>query len=135
VAATLAIVAAKPASWFESGYPTGILTAYDGAHARDPNVRVFADEMYGDWLLLRRPEMRGHLAFDIRFELTTKQQLQQLLDVKRRVEGWQRVLAPYGLFVLKKGPDTKLANSLKRLPGMRVVFRGHDAIVISRRQP
>jgi hypothetical protein len=135
VAATLAIVAAKPASWFESGYPTGILTAYDAAHTRDPNVRVFADEMYGDWLLLRRPEMRGRLAFDIRFELTTKQQLQQLLDVKRRVEGWRRALAPYGLFVLKKGPDTKLANSLKRLPGMRVVFRGHDAIVISRRQP
>jgi hypothetical protein len=128
----IAVVGAKPATWFEREYPGGILTAYDRAHAQDPNVRVFADEAYGDWMLLRRPQLRGDLAFDIRFELTTKQQLQRILDVKRRVQGWQHVLAPYDLFVLKKGPDSKLAKSLLRLPGTRVAYRGHDAIVVSR---
>jgi hypothetical protein len=82
---------------------------------------------------LRRPELRGRLAFDIRFELTSKAQLQQLLDVKRRVEGWQGRLAPYSLFVLKKGPDTKLAKSLLRLPGAQLEYRGHGAIVIWRK--
>ena len=132
-AITLAVVAAKPASWFTPGYPSGVLAAFDRADARDPGMRVFSDEMYGDWLLLRRPELRGRLAFDIRFELTSKAQLQQLLDIKRRVEGWQQRLAPYSLFVLKKGPDTKLAKSLLRLPGARLEYRGHGAIVIWRK--
>ena len=129
---TLGVVAAKPASWFEHEYPSGVLTAFDRAQAHDPNMRVFADEAYGDWLLLRRPALRGRLAFDIRFELTSKAQLQRLLDIKRRVEGWKRELAPYSLFVLKKGPDSKLATSLLRLPGMHLEYRGHGAIVIWR---
>ena len=129
----LAVVAAKPSSWFERGYPNAVLSAFDRAQTRDPNVRVFADEMYGDWLLLRRPDLRGRLAFDIRFELTSKTQLQQLLDIKRRVEGWKQRIAPYSLFVLKKGPDNKLARSLLRLPGARLEYRGHGAIVIWRK--
>jgi hypothetical protein len=132
-ALTLVVVAAKPSSWFERNYPAGILAAYDRAQARDPNMRVFTDEMYGDWLLLHRPDLRGRLAFDIRFELITKAQLQNLLDIKRRVEGWQRQIAPYSLFVLKKGPDSKLARSILRLPGAQLEYRGHDAIVIWRR--
>jgi hypothetical protein len=130
---TIAVVAAKPSSWFERDYPSGVLAAFDRAQARDPNMRVFADEAYGDWLLLRRPQLRGRLAFDIRFELTSKQQLQNLLDIKRREEGWKRMVAPYSLFVLKKGPDSKLAKSLLRLPGARVEYRGHGAIVIWRK--
>jgi hypothetical protein len=132
-ALTLAVVAAKPSSWFQPGYPNDVLAAVDRAQAREPNMRVFADEMYGDWLLLRRPELRGRLAFDIRFELITKAQLQNLLDIKRRVEGWQRKVAPYSLFVLTKGPDSKLAKSLLRLPGARLEYRGHGAIVIWRK--
>lgn len=132
-ALTVAIVAAKPSSWFERDYPSGVLAAFDRAQTRDPNMRVFADEMYGDWLLLRRPELRGRLAFDIRFELVSKAQLQHLLDIKRRVEGWQGRVAPYSLFVLKKGPDSKLAKSLLRLPGAHLEYRGHGAIVIWRK--
>jgi hypothetical protein len=129
---TLGVVAAKPSAWFEREYPTGVLAAFDRAQARDPEMRVFADEAYGDWLLLRRPALRGRLAFDIRFELTTKAELQRLLNVKRRVQGWQTVLAPYSLFVLKKEPDSKLAAALLRQPGAHLEYRGRGAIVIWR---
>jgi hypothetical protein len=132
VVAAVAVVAAKPSPWFQPDYPRGALAAFDRVQARDPQTRVFADEMYGDWLLLRRPELRGRLAFDIRFELTSKQQLQRLLNVKRLVEGWRGVVAPYSLFVLKKGPDTRLASALLRQPNARLEYRGHGAIVISR---
>jgi hypothetical protein len=132
VVAVLGVVAAKPPSWFERNYPTGILAAFDRVQARNPQMRVYAAETYGNWLLLRRPGLRGRLAFDIRFELLSKKQLRRLVDVRRRVDGWQRVVAPYSLFVLKKGLDGQLAAALLRQPGARVEYRGHDAVVISR---
>jgi hypothetical protein len=132
VIATLAVVAAKPSSWFERSYPNGVLAAFDRAQTRNPQLKVFANETYGDWLLLRRPELRGRLAFDIRFELTSKKELENLLKIRRRTDGWQRLVAPYSLFVLKKGPESKLASVLLRQPGARVEYRGRDAIVISR---
>jgi len=132
VVLAVGVVAAKPASWFESSYPSGILAAFDRVQARDPQMKVFANETYSDWLLLRRPELRGRLAFDIRFELLSKTELESMLKIRRRTDGWQRLAAPYSLFVLNKGPESKLASALLRQPGAQVEYRGQDAIVISR---
>src|SRR5438445_4483469 len=132
VLAVVVVVAAKPASWFDRDYPPGVLSAVDRAQARDARMLVFSDEMYGDWLLLRRPELRGRLAYDIRFELGSKKELRRLLDVKQRVEGWRQVLAPYSLFVLRSDSESKLAAALLRQPGARREYRGHGAIVIFR---
>jgi hypothetical protein len=132
VIAALGVIASKPSSWFERNYPSGILAAFDRVQARDPQMRVFANETYGDWLLLRRPELRGRLAFDIRFELTSKKELERLMKIRWRGEGWQRLVAPYSLFVLNKGPESKLAAALLRQRGARLEYRGQDAIVISR---
>jgi hypothetical protein len=126
------VVAVKPSSWFESSYPSGILAAFDRVQARDPQMKVFANETYSDWLLLRRPQLRGRLAFDIRFELLKKKELETMLKIRRRTDGWQRLVAPYNLFVLNKGPESKLASALLRQPGAQVEYRGQDAIVISR---
>jgi hypothetical protein len=130
--AVLGVVAAKPSSWFERNYPAAILAAADRVQARDPQMRVFANEVYGDWLLLRRPELRGRLAYDIRFELLSKQELRRLIDVTSRVDGWQRVVAPYSLFVLNNEPDAKLVAGLLGQRGARLEYRGHGAVVISR---
>jgi len=130
--ASLAGVAAKPSSWFEHAYPQAALAAVTRAETANPQVRVFADEQYSDWLLLQRPELRGRVAYDARFELLSKNQLQTLVDVRRQVDGWQKVVAPYGLFVLKKGAEGKLARGLLRLPHTRLLYRGRGVIVISR---
>jgi hypothetical protein len=132
VIAAVAGVAAKPSSWFTSSYPKGALTAIDRAAAQQPGVQVFANEQYGDWLLLNRRELRGRLVFDIRFELLSETQFQTLVNARRRVEGWRATLAPFGLFVLKKGPDSRLAAALLREPGARLRYRGSGTIVISR---
>jgi hypothetical protein len=113
-------------------YPNGVLTAVDRVQARDPNVRVFANEMYSDWLLLERPALKGKLAFDIRFELTSKTEIRKLVDIRRRVEGWRQAVSSYGLFVLNKGPEGPLARALLRDPDARLEYRGHDALVIWR---
>ena len=125
-------VIAKPSSWFERSYPDAALVAVAKAATADPGVRVFADEQYSDWLMLRRGELRGRIAYDARFELLSRSQLQTLVDVRRQVEGWQHVVAPYGLFVLKKGAESKLATGLLRDPHARVLYRGHEVVVISR---
>ena len=130
--AILVAVAAKPASWFERSYPTGILTAFDRMQAQHPQMRVYSNETYGNWLLLKRPNLRGRLAFDIRFELLTKKQIKRMVDVRRRVDGWQRVVAPYSLFVLKQDLDGGLAKALLKQPGAQAEYRGHNAIVIWR---
>lgn len=134
VAATVATVAAKPASWFERHYPEGALAAVQRAEARQPRVQVFASTQYSDWLLLRLPELRGRVAYDARFELVPTYRLRQLVDVRRQVEGWQKVVAPFGLFVLKDGADDEgsLINGLLRQENARLLYRGNGAVVISR---
>jgi hypothetical protein len=113
-------------------YPRGVLTAVDRVQARAPGVRVFANEMYGDWLLLERPELKGRLAFDIRFELTSKAEIRRLAETRRLVEGWRTNVAGYGLFVLRKVPESDLAAALLREPRAKLEYRGHGAIVIWR---
>jgi hypothetical protein len=129
---TVAAVAAKPSSWFERSYPAEALVAVKQAELGQPGVRVFANEQYSNWLLLRRPELRGRIAFDIRFELISKRRLAQLVNVRRQVEGWRKVVAPYGLFVLSQDADRLFAKGLLRQDGARRLYRGHGVIVISR---
>jgi hypothetical protein len=132
IVVTLAVVAAKPTSWFERQYPQGALAAVTRVEAKDPHVRVFANEQYSDWLLLRHPELRGRIAYDVRLELLSQKQLQRIVDIRRRVDGWQKPIAPFGLFVLKKGVETPLGKALLRQPGARAEYRGHGILVVYR---
>ena len=133
-AATVATVAAKPASWFEQHYPEGALAAVQRAEATQPQVQVFASTQYSDWLLLRAPELRGRIAYDARFELMPTYRLRQLVDIRRQVEGWRNVIAPFGLFVLKDGADDEgsLIKGLLRQEHARVLYRGNGVVVLSR---
>jgi hypothetical protein len=132
VVLTVGAVASKPSSWFEGNYPKAALAAVDRVEQRDPNVRVFANEQYSDWLLLRRPELGSRLAYDVRFELLSRRQLKRLIDARRLVAGWQKTVAPYGLFVLKTDVERGLGKALRKQRGARVLYRGHDLLVIYR---
>ena len=132
VLTTLVAVSARSNSWLGRDYPPQALDAVRRVELAHPGVKLFANEQYSDWLLLKVPELRGRIAFDIRFELVSKQRLIQLVNARRQVEGWRRTVAPYGLFVLKKGPDSLLAKGLLRSRGARRLYRGHGVIVISR---
>ena len=66
----LALVAfvARPASWFVSDWPEQRVEAVRAA-TRDPGSRVYATDGTADWLLWRIPDLRGRIAYDVRFEL------------------------------------------------------------------
>jgi hypothetical protein len=84
--------------------------------------------------LLRLPKLRGRVAYDARFELLPTYRLRQLVDVRRKVEGWRKVVAPFGLFVLKDGADDEgsLITGLLRQEHARVLYRGNGVVVLSR---
>ena len=122
-----------PASWYTSDFPPAAGDAVARIAARDPGVRVFANERFADWLLLQHPELRGRLAFDGRFELLTAEELRSIVAFRVRIVGSQRVTRPYALLVLDPATEKKLATTLLADPSRKLVYRDSNVIVI--RQP
>ena len=85
---------ARPASWFVSEWPEARVAAVREA-TRDPNVRVWATDGTADWLLWRLPELRGRLAYDVRFELYDQPTLDRIVYYGRRQTGWKASLDDY----------------------------------------
>jgi hypothetical protein len=126
-------VAARDSRWFARPYSPGAAAAVESAARADPKVRVFADELYADWLLFEDPQLRGRVAYDIRFELLSSAQLKEIVAF-RSEQGldWQRVTRGYGLLVLDPGGDAGAVTLFKRLPGTRVLYRDSHVVVLQR---
>jgi hypothetical protein len=128
---TAAAVAAKPTSWFTSGFPPGAARAT--AAAAGPQGRVFATSPYADWLLWSRPELAGRVAFDARFELLSTRQLRKIAEVEVRSGDWVQTLKGYRVFVLSRSSDQALERSLIHRLRARVVFSSPQVVVLRRR--
>jgi hypothetical protein len=76
------------------------------AAAAGPKGNVFADELHADWLLWEEPELRGRIAYDIRFELLSRDQL-AALERFRRGDGRWKLLAGYRVLTLTSGRDAR----------------------------
>jgi hypothetical protein len=88
-------------AWFENRYPRRGGDAVASAAARDPRLSVYADGRYADWLLFEHPALVGRVAYDVRYELLTESELQQIHDFStQQGNGWTRVALGYRLFVL-----------------------------------
>ena len=68
LAVALVVALARPATWFEQEWPDEQVAAVRAA-TRDPGMRLFATDGTADWLLWRLPDLRGRIAYDVRFEL------------------------------------------------------------------
>ena len=55
-------------AWYERKWPNDALAAVERASS-DPRSRVFATDRHADWLLWKIPDLRGRIAYDVRFEL------------------------------------------------------------------
>jgi hypothetical protein len=124
-------VAAKPTSWFTSGFPPAAARA--ASAGAGPDGRVFATSPYADWLLWSQPTLSGRVAFDARFELLSTKQLERLARVQAQSGDWLGTLRGYRVFVLSRHSDRSLERALiRRLPA-RAVFSSPQVVVLRRR--
>ena len=68
VATVVLLSLVRSASWYERSWPNTAVESVRVA-ASDPAARVFATDRHADWLLWKLPELRGRIAYDVRFEL------------------------------------------------------------------
>ncbi len=124
-------VAAKPTSWFTSGFPTAAAKA--ASAAAGPHGRVYASSPFADWLLWSRPELSGRVAYDARFELLSAAQLERIARFQGRVGNWLPTARGFNVFVLDPRSDGALERSLHRDLPAQVVFSSPQVVVLRRR--
>jgi len=128
---SLAGVAAKPTTWFTHAFPEGGVRA--AAAAAGPDGRVFATSPYADWVLWNAPQLAGRVAFDTRFELLSKRQLDALGRVESASGDWRKSVRGYRVFVLGRRNDSTLEKALRRDLRAHVVFSSPQVVVLQRR--
>ena len=106
----------------EKPWPDAQGAAIARAAALDPSLRVITAVGYSDWLLWRFPELRGRVAFDIRFELLGARGLE---DVAAFEDGSGDVrdgrFAGYRLSLWNRDSNPEIVRSLLAQPGARVL--------------
>jgi hypothetical protein len=131
-AGSLIAVALRPNSWFENLWPQraarAVALAADDATGR---TAVYPSDKHADWLLWKEDSLRGRVAYDVRFELLTAEELRSIVRFKSLEEGWERALDGYEVFVLDPEDLPRHRRRLVRM-GWRVLF-SDDSIVILRR--
>ena len=132
VAAATVAVGLRPSSWFERTYSARALATVTRLADKQPNVRIYADNRFADWLLWHDPRLAGRIAYDIRFELLTKEQLQTIVDVAALPRPHEATLLNrYGLLVLDPNNPATTQRLLARR-GTHAVLRSDDVDVAQR---
>jgi hypothetical protein len=128
---SVTLVALKPAAWFQRDYSERALSTVGSLAREHPDVKIYADARFADWLLWRDPALTGRIAFDSRLELLTEAQMRRVATIAEiRAPGEPALLDPYRLLVM----DTADPTSLRILsqPGTHVLVRGERIAVASR---
>ena len=132
--AGVALIAVEPASMFQSLVPVRAIGAAAALAAHDPAARVLADEWSSPPMLWLHPAMFGRVAFDARLEQYSVAQLNAYAGfLSARSRTWQRLLRGYGIVAVSRQHHGWLATALTRLAAWRVVYSGHDGLVLERR--
>jgi len=133
--ALLAVAAslfAQDESRFEEYWPTEAVEAVRQELADDD--RVFASDRFSDWMLFKIPELRGRMAYDVRFELYDADFYDRLQDYAfEDGPDWKSFADGYRIVLVD---ETRRSHSDDFLaePGARTVFRGDELTVIVRKR-
>ena len=96
------VVFAHPDAWFVSLWPKAAAREVGSLAASNPTAQILAANRYADWLLWSQPQLRGRIAYDIRFELLTTGQF-RMLTRSRGPRGGNTI------FVTEPGPASCVA--------------------------
>jgi hypothetical protein len=132
LAIALATVAVLPAERLRAAYPDAAEAVVAHELDHDPDLNVFASEIYADWLLYEIPAAHGRVAFDTRFELLTDEQLRSLIRLNNHVEGWRGVLRGHRLLVVETLRHGHLIAPLASQRGAKTLYADGAVTVILR---
>jgi hypothetical protein len=120
-----------PGRVFAERYPSRASETVARALESDPKAHVFADEHFADWLLFRIPSARGRVAFDARFELLSKVQLQRLSRwASESTDHWRAAAAGNSIVVVYRLNDKRKTAAIVRSGG-RVLYSDHQVAVLA----
>jgi hypothetical protein len=128
------VVAGRGSRWLEGAYPAQAAAAASSAAQAAPGTRIFADDRYADWLLFKHPELAGKVAYDARFELLTRRQLERIVAFRaEQGADWLRAARGYQVLVLDPTADRGAVRLLQAELGTSTVYRDDNVVVLRRK--
>jgi hypothetical protein len=118
-------------SWYQRKWPNDALPGV-GAAAGEPGTLVFATDRHADWLLWKFPELRGRVAYDVRFEIYDEQFFEDLAEYKGQTRDWKALARGYELVVVDERSSPDHTAAFLAEPGARALYRD-DVIAVVRR--
>jgi hypothetical protein len=112
-----------------AGYPETASAA--ATSAAGDGSRVFASELYGDWLLVKSPSLAGRLAYDSRISLLPTTTVSRIQLVLTTGLGWRDFSRDYRVFVLNTSHNLGLIRNLVGA-GYSVRYRHGSLVVLAR---
>ena len=117
-------------AWFEDYWPREAVDAVQ-AELR-PDDRVFAPDLFADWMLFKIPELRGRIAYDIRFEVYDEDFFAKQQDYNfEDGANWKSVADGYRIVILDER-RTSHAKDFLAEPGTRAIYRDDDMTIVAR---
>jgi Tfp pilus assembly protein FimT len=137
VLALVAILAlARDDSWYLKNWPEGAVTAVRNSLAT-PETRAFATSRDADWILWSIPELRGRLAYDVRFEIYDRETFERIVRFRgEQGDDWKSLADGYQVVVFEthQEPSSHVDDFLAE-GDARTVYADERVTVIQRRAP
>ena len=116
--------------WFEKYWPGEVVETVRGA--TEPNDRVFAPDRFSDWLLWKIPELRGRVAYDVRFELYDRDFFDRLAEYNGEAgDDWKSFADGYRIVLVDETRRSHTDDFLAE-PGAKAIYRGDEVTVVVR---
>ena len=117
-------------SWFEEYWPAEVVEVV--RTELEPDDRVFAPDRFSDWLLWKLPELRGRVAYDVRFELYDREFFDRLAEYNGEAgEDWKSFADGYRIVLVDENRRSHTDDFLDE-PGARAVYRGEEITIVLR---
>jgi hypothetical protein len=120
----------RPASWYETYWPSEAVATVRDELA--PGDKVFIPDRFSDWMLFKIPELRGRIAYDVRFEVYDREFFDRLQAYAFETgSDWKSFADGYRIVLVDETRRSHTADFLEE-PGARAAYRGDEITVIVR---
>jgi hypothetical protein len=125
---------ARDDTWYDQNWPDGAVAAVR-AESLEPTSRVFATSRDADWLLWRLPELRGRLAYDVRFEIYDRETFESIVRFRgEQGDDWKTLADGFDVVVFEteQEPSSHVEDFASE-QGARIAY-GDERVTVIRRQ-